>query len=340
MKPLNGNSNDNKEFREIIRAFAKNLQDVEGVETFVADSALYSKETVELMHENNVKFVTRVPVSVARVGELIELGTSGKKELCNLGDGYEYFEDKMDLAGINLRVIAIRSQKGATRSEKTLKRKLLRESLSQVKSYKKLRKQEFACEEDSPLANIPLRLAYSKDKAVNAFAIPGNCIVVTQGLYDAANSENEIAMVLSHELGHFHHRDHMKAYAQGMIYLLFSVALFQNDDFLNYVRGVLSGITNTYSRGKESQADRFALELMQRAYLGNSAGILDFFRKRSEVEGVLLKKLAFFSTHPSSEKRLRQLSKMIQELNMSDQGVTRLGILHKTEKPVVALPDG
>ena len=191
----------------------------------------------------------------------------------------------------------------------------------------------------SPLANIPLRLAYSKDKAVNAFAIPGNWIVVTQGLYDAANSENEIAMVLSHELGHFHHRDHMKAYAQGMIYLLFSVALFQNDDFLNYVRGVLSGITNTYSRGKESQADRFALELMQRAYLGNSAGILDFFRKRSEVEGVLLKKLAFFSTHPSSEKRLRQLSKMIQELNMSDQGVTKLGILHKTEKPVVALPD-
>ena len=85
MKPLNGNSNDNKEFREIIRAFAKNLQDVEGVETFVADSALYSKETVELMHENNVKFVTRVPTSVARVGELIELGTSGKKELCNLG---------------------------------------------------------------------------------------------------------------------------------------------------------------------------------------------------------------------------------------------------------------
>jgi len=104
------------------------------------------------MHENNVKFVTRVPASVGNVGELIELGTSGKKSLEALGDGYGYFEDSMDLSGVNLRLIAIRSKKGATRSEKTLKRKILRESLAQTKSYKKLKKQEFACEEDTERA--------------------------------------------------------------------------------------------------------------------------------------------------------------------------------------------
>ncbi|MBT3785219.1 IS1634 family transposase [bacterium] len=180
MKPLNGNSNDNKEFREIIKSFAQNLRDVEGVETFVADSALYSRETVELMHENEVKFVSRVPASVARVGELIELGTSEERELADLGDGYEYFEDRMDLGGIDLRLIVIRSEKGATRSESTLKKKILRESLSQTKSYTKLKKREFACEEDTQRAielfqseNEWLDLNYSDVGGKAVWAKPG-----------------------------------------------------------------------------------------------------------------------------------------------------------------------
>jgi len=152
MKPLSGNSNDNKEFREIIHSFAQNLRDVEGVETFVADSALYSKETIELMHENEVKFVTRAPASVARVGELIELGSTGGRTLTDLGDGYEYFEDEMTLSGIDLRLLVIRSEKGAQRSEGSLKRRILKESFSQVKALSKLKKREFACEEDTQRA--------------------------------------------------------------------------------------------------------------------------------------------------------------------------------------------
>ena len=184
----------------------------------------------------------------------------------------------------------------------------------------------------SPLAEVPLRLVYSKDIEVNAYAVPGNWILVTQGLFLTSDSENEVAMVLAHELGHFYHRDHMKAYAQGMIYLLFSMAVFQNDDFLEYARGILSGVTNTYSRSHEADADSFALNLMNQGYDGNSSGILDFFKKRSEVEGKLGKKLAFFSTHPSSEERTRRLKKMIKELGMTPKGITELGVRgQKTE---------
>ena len=52
----------------------------------------------------------------------------------------------------------------------------------------------------------------------NAFALPGGEIWVTTGLLEQTESENEIAFVLGHEIGHFRSRDHLRSLGRGLLF--------------------------------------------------------------------------------------------------------------------------
>lgn len=56
-------------------------------------------------------------------------------------------------------------------------------------------------------ARYDVHLEILDQSLVNAMALPGGRILVTQGLLDTVGSENELAMVLGHELGHYAGRD-------------------------------------------------------------------------------------------------------------------------------------
>ena len=64
------------------------------------------------------------------------------------------------------------------------------------------------------------------DAAPNAFAFPGGYIGVTTGLLDPVDSENELAFVLAHELGHFKHRHHIQGLSQNLSWVIVQ-AFFQ-----------------------------------------------------------------------------------------------------------------
>ena len=54
---------------------------------------------------------------------------------------------------------------------------------------------------------IQRKIHLVENAMVNAVALPNGDIVVFSGLLRECKSENELAMVLGHELGHFEHRD-------------------------------------------------------------------------------------------------------------------------------------
>ncbi len=62
-----------------------------------------------------------------------------------------------------------------------------------------------------------LQLAILEEESPNAFAVPGGAIYVTRGLLDSVESENELAFVLGHEIGHFRNRDHLRGLGRGLI---------------------------------------------------------------------------------------------------------------------------
>jgi len=169
------------------------------------------------------------------------------------------------------------------------------------------------------------RLGIIKEELPNAFALPGGAIMVTSGLIAKAESENELAFVLGHELGHFRHRDHLKALGRGVLFnLILSMAGMGGGESVSLL-GTTGLLTERhFSRDQESAADRFGLELLYREY-GHVAGGTDFFKRlRQEVEGGNLTKYA--DTHPVTAERVADLQKEAQARAWGLEGALRLPI--------------
>lgn len=148
-----------------------------------------------------------------------------------------------------------------------------------------------------------------KDEA-NALAFPGGQIIIYSKLLNDVGSENELAMVLAHELGHFAARDHLRGLGRSFLFFLVSTVMFSSDSGSSNMFMSSSGILqNNYSRSQEYAADQFALQLLQKQY-GHVGGAVTFFERLAAKE-VLPQLTHYMSTHPASENRVAALRKTI-----------------------------
>lgn len=157
------------------------------------------------------------------------------------------------------------------------------------------------------------QVLYVPDEIVNAVAIPGDRIIIYQGLLKDMNSENELMMVLGHELGHFANRDHLRSLGRGLVSQLVLASIFGDLGSLGNI--ALAGATNLgnaqYSQGQETRADRVGLDLLFKTY-GQVAGATDFFTTLSEDSG---NTVDFLATHPAPKKRVDRLNSWIKQEN-------------------------
>ncbi|NAO97747.1 MULTISPECIES: M48 family metallopeptidase [unclassified Halomonas] len=152
---------------------------------------------------------------------------------------------------------------------------------------------------------------------VNAFAAPGGQVVILSALLEEAESPEEVAGVLAHEIGHVERRDPMRqalraAGAAGLLSMVF---------------GDLAGaavvgehlLTASYSREAEVEADRFALEMLATAEV-DAAGFANFFTRIEGLEDGDIATPEHLSTHPDSSWRGTQA----QQLAESQGGTTAI----------------
>ncbi|BAQ63756.1 M48 family metallopeptidase [Geminocystis sp. NIES-3709] len=158
------------------------------------------------------------------------------------------------------------------------------------------------------------QVLYIPEDTVNALAIPGDTIIIYEGLLKQVESENELVMILSHEIGHFAHRDHLRSLGNIFLtkllinYLLGGVEILQSGaDFTNILAHA------QYSQAQEKKADEYGLDLLNK-YYGHVAGATDFFQrlmtenKQTEQRNII----AFIASHPLPEKRIKNLEKLIK----------------------------
>lgn len=157
----------------------------------------------------------------------------------------------------------------------------------------------------------------------NALALPGGLVVVTTGLLDDAESENELAFVLGHELGHFRHRDHLRGLGRGLAFGLLAVVLDVGggDGGTWLARAGASLADRRYDRNQERAADRFGLELVAAEY-GHVAGAKAFFERLQRSEGER-RASAYTSTHPLTRDRIADLEREAVRRGFGREG--RLG---------------
>ena len=68
-----------------------------------------------------------------------------------------------------------------------------------------------------------------EDELANAFVVPGGHIFVTTGLFNAIESENGLAMVVSHEMAHQYRRHPLRSMGRGVIIGVALSAILGND---------------------------------------------------------------------------------------------------------------
>ncbi len=148
--------------------------------------------------------------------------------------------------------------------------------------------------------------------AVNAAALPGGHMVVFTGLLAEMTSENELAFVLAHELGHFANRDHLRGLGRALVLMTASTLLLGADNSINSMIGQGMVLTElSFSRKQESQADEFALETLFCHY-GHVADATSFFNKIPE-DGDPGRFGHYFASHPENRRRIGHLEDLAQE---------------------------
>ena len=140
------------------------------------------------------------------------------------------------------------------------------------------------------------------DEQINAFALPGGYVTVNMGLLEAAESGEEVAGVLAHEMTHVTHRHGMRAVLRrvGGVALVSLVFGGTSLETLAYAGEVLS--SQAHSRDQEREADAGGREILMEAGV-DPTGMATFF-DRLEAEGASLPGAAMLlSTHPNPGER-------------------------------------
>jgi predicted Zn-dependent protease len=113
---------------------------------------------------------------------------------------------------------------------------------------------------------VPLQIAVVRRAEANAIALPGGRIYVFQGLIAKAETPDELAGVIAHEIGHVARRDGTKSILQGAgLSFLFGMML---GDFVGGGAMVVAATTllrSSYSRDVERAADAYGVDLMLKA---------------------------------------------------------------------------
>ena len=112
---------------------------------------------------------------------------------------------------------------------------------------------------DTERADVQYKFYVIDSPIVNAFALPGGYIYVSRGLLALANSEAELAAVLSHETGHITARHSAERYSHGVVTSFGAAVLGAavGSAGVSQALGVGSNLyVSSYSRGAEHVADR------------------------------------------------------------------------------------
>jgi len=158
-------------------------------------------------------------------------------------------------------------------------------------------------------------------KTVNAFCMAGGKMAMYTGLIEQLKaSDDEIAQVMGHEIGHAlanHTQERMSiAYSSGIGAQLAAIALGARDQTAALMQtAAVVAIQLPNSRESEAEADQIGIELAARAGYEPTAAV-SLWEKMGKISGGKGPP-EFLSTHPSPEhrrERLRELAARVQPL--------------------------
>ena len=159
------------------------------------------------------------------------------------------------------------------------------------------------------------------DQTINAFALPGGQVFITQGLLKNLTSEGQLAGVLAHEIGHVVARHSAEQVAQSQLTQGLSgaaaIASYDPDHPGSSVARAAAAamiaklVSLRYSRNDELEADDFAVKFTPAAGYSPAAMIqvMQMLDRKAGGGG----QPEFLSTHPNPGNRIQELQQDIRQ---------------------------
>jgi predicted Zn-dependent protease len=146
-------------------------------------------------------------------------------------------------------------------------------------------------------------------RTVNAFALPGGQVFITQGLYDKLTTEGELAGVLGHEIGHVIHRHSAQQMAHQDFYnsIVAAAGVASNDQRAAALASYVTQLRSLkFSRGDELQADEWGLDVMTKAGYDprEMLRVMDVLKTLEQNGGAS----EMLSTHPLAQSRIDKIN--------------------------------
>jgi predicted Zn-dependent protease len=161
------------------------------------------------------------------------------------------------------------------------------------------------------------------DKMVNAWCMPGGKIAVYTGLLKITKNIDALSIVMGHEIAHAVARHSLERMSHAMtINLSTTIADIFLGGAINRTRNTVGqntgmdifqlGIMNPFGRKQESEADYLGLIFSSLSGYNIKESVKLWERMAAKKKGKEIP--VFLSTHPSSQKRIENLSNWINEV--------------------------
>ena len=168
---------------------------------------------------------------------------------------------------------------------------------------------------------------------INAFATPGGHILISRGMLKSANSEDELAAIIAHEISHIQLEHSIKAIKKNTRTQKIGKFATETYAFIKLIKGektkediknimesgafltnISTELVNTgYSKKSEYMADEMAIHLLEKTgYNPNSMKTMLENLKNNKSKNY---SLGFGKTHPSPKKRIKNANKIIKQIN-------------------------
>lgn len=170
-------------------------------------------------------------------------------------------------------------------------------------------------------SDMKITVHYLAAPTINAFATLGGHIYVYRGLIEKLGSEDALAFVLAHEMGHVRERHVIRGLSRGlMIVTALGAAGIKSSGINQWALGKGAEIGGlAYTRDAESDADALALQAVCRMY-GNAGGATEVFNLFARLGDGGLEML---HSHPLSEHRQAEMLRQAQQAGCATTGTAR-----------------
>ncbi|RKY40875.1 MAG: hypothetical protein DRP85_07730 [Candidatus Makaraimicrobium thalassicum] len=154
-----------------------------------------------------------------------------------------------------------------------------------------------------------------KDDYYNAFAAPGGYIYIFRDLVEAMETDDSLAAVLAHEMGHVEARHSVKR-MQGNagVTLLMLLAGQMQTERGTYAAAnrAIGQLMSAYSRHDERQADELSVKYMRLAGFDPNGAVAALETLRSLRKKAPRMRYRFYKSHPYLSERISYLKKFVR----------------------------